>query len=578
MSTIANLDVNVRLMTQNLVAGIGFIQKRFSYLENFLGLSASRIYSRFGSLSVLGRFMNGLVPAEALYGLSRLTQMTDGFASAAISLGYVLSYTLRPAVRKLGGGFLELGFQFGKLNFKIVNALAYAPMFALSNWGKAMNVLARSSLTLSGMFTNLGNSLRILATTPTRALFHLREALKGIGQGLVGLSALALEAGVAWTVMGVKAMKEMTHVQRTAENLGVSPTFLAGLQYKSKLEPEELERLVREFERNVAGMTNKNKTVQKAFAQLGVNGFELTKMGGEEGIYRLADAFSEVGNEVENAGLKMELFGRRGVQAEQLFKGGSKAIKAAIDEAVKSGYAFDYSEGNEVARAQYALKEMKYTWEGLGRTAAITIAPLVRAFADAMKGMLQKLTQWKPYIVMWARWFEFAIARQTDVFKYHWTQVKFWFKDMWFEALVWVAKKFNSMFEPINKALQMVHGMAGMEAPQLQMRVDATGLAETYAEMQELKNRLQKQFEDFVAEKMEPLKDRSLTPPEHRENKAAIRGSEEAFRVIVGQEDTMKSVYRVASQQLAEQKGIRRAIERLNRPGKPPPDVRRARI
>lgn len=469
MSTIANLDVNIRVNAGRFMTQVNTVALKFTWLGRIVNKNLAGIAARFGSFGgMLGNAILGM-PTEVYFAV-------EGIRRSITSL------------IPISRAFMEL-------------------------W-RAKDLVQH----LAGM----------------------KHMIQGLASGLIGLTIAGAEFLSLWTKAGLKYFDEITHEKRLAENLGTSTEFLSALRFKSKADITEIEQLLRGYEHNVTGMTNKNSAVKKAFGDMKLDADDLMKSGLEEGIKKMADAFEELGSDIKRAGVNMELAGRRGIRMRQMLQGGRKGIEDAMKEAVRMGFTVTNDEAREVQRAQYAIQELKMSMEGLGRTAAITIAPFVKIFVAQLKEGMAWIVSMKQSLINFAHTFEF-IAKQWDLTMEIMGQEMYLSILRWFKQLLdKMADMMNGILDSFYTAADAVRGMGGMgPMERSHITVHFPALEEQEKHVQGLWDKFDALFAEMLREKHQPKKPETFekSESERRENKAALRGSLEAYKVLIGAGD-----------------------------------------
>jgi len=466
---------------------------------------------------------------------------------------------LRAAVDKHGSG---ISAKFGELGDKMRSAFAALPGAGVITavlspavyLGGAIGKAFSSSVTGIMSATSAVGAFGAATTIATGGLNLILAAVAAAGAAAIG-------AGMAWTGMGMASMGGIKEAQKAADKLGMSVEAVQGFAFKSRLDVDELSGVMLKFERNLAGGSEK---ANKMFAQLGLDREKLRAKGLESAILDTADAFARIDDKVGGVAASFDLFGKQGTAALKLLEGGSAGIAQSLAEAKALGAIVSISEAKQVAEAAGALKMMKQAMGGLGKTAAITIAPFVKMIANGLTEAMKWVNSYREQIIDFAYGVEFAFKNFGEYVKLYTAKATLYLTEFGNFTIHLCTDVLPQLFKSFGEMLHegLTTGFAGgfdkawnkAVADIKRSMTRESGEIET-----DLRRRLDAFEKDLDARKKKFLEEKkaALNIPEpgeskvgggSKDNAAVQRGSVEAFKIIAG--DQGDKMFKVQNDQL----------------------------
>lgn len=505
---------------------------------------------------------------------------------------------LRESVDKHGSG---IAGRMAELGGKIKGAFAALPgagvvtavLGPVVYLGGAIGKAFASSVTGIMSATTAVGAFGAATTVATAGLNLILAAVAATGAAAIG-------AGMAWTGMGLASMGGIKDAQKAAGQLGMSVEAVQGFAYKSKLEVEDLSGLLLKMERSIGkdagggGGGNHNyaavlgkvskggKDTEKAlhgaaaaWAKLGLNAEKLRAAKPEEALAMIADGFEGIHNQAERVALAMDVFGKQGAAALKLVKGGSKGIAESMAEARALGIVAGAGEARQVAEASAALADMKRALGGLGKTAAITIAPFVKMIATALTDALKWVNQYRGQIIDFAYTVEFTFKNFSDYAHLYFGKATLWVTQFANATIHFFTDVLPQLFRSFGEMLYtgLTTGFAdGFDKAWEKAVADVKASmkraeGELEGQMRRSLDLEQKQLDDrkakFLEEKRAALnldQGQAKGAVGSKDNAAVERGSAEAFKIIAG--DQGDKMYQKANEQLTE---LRKIAEELRK-------------
>lgn len=427
--------------------------------------------------------------------------------------------------------------------------------------------------------TSAVGAFGVAATVATGGLNLVLAAVAATG-------AAALGAGMAWTSLGLASVGGIKEAQKAAEKLGMSVEAVQGFAFKGRLELEELSGLLLKMERNIG------EGKSSAFTKLNLDAAKLKAARPEDSLRLIADAFDGIGNQADRVSLSMEIFGKQGAAALKLLKGGSKGITESLQEARNLGIITSAAETKQVAEAAGALKLLKMSLTGLGKTAAITIAPFVKMIAEYLTNVMKWINSVRDSIITFAYKVEFTLRHFSDYVHLYFSKAILWVTQfanatlhLFTDVLPQLFASFGEMlYDGLTTGFAAGFDKAWSKAVadiKASMRREEGDIERALRQgIQAEERNLNAQRDKFLEEKKAalnlPAQGESIMGGGKHDNAAVERGSVEAYKIINASPQSDK-VYRVQSDQLAVLRKIEEEL-RKKRQGEPGANVKRAKV
>lgn len=206
---------------------------------------------------------------------------------------------------------------------------------------RVVEVLYRLKDLFTGQVKKITGGYRELDEASTRASAKIdRNTARTAGAferftGAVSKARLAFSgfAAVAAAGVVVKSVKsfadELDRIGKGAGRLNIDPSTLSAFGFvaeRSGVAVSVMEKALSDLQRRAGEAAQGVGESVKAFATLGINAEEFIRLGLEQQMTLLADAFSLVADEETKAALAAKVFGEAGVQVLQALNGGSAAF------------------------------------------------------------------------------------------------------------------------------------------------------------------------------------------------------------------------------------------------------------
>lgn len=237
-------------------------------------------------------------------------------------------------------------------------------------------------------FNLAGRGVLKFSRTAIRSIRGVNRALKRMGDSIFSVKralqvfvGAAVVRGLASVITNVAAAGD--RFAKLNQRLGISTELLSGLEFAAARSGFGFESLVKGLERAVRGMEEFRRfgrgEAKEAFEILGGGLAQAVKEGKtfEELLPRIADRFAGLRNEQERALAAQKLFGRSGLELNQLLALGSEEIRKLTDRARELGIVFSQEGADRAVAFVDALEDLKRAFQGLVRTGLTDFFPFL---------------------------------------------------------------------------------------------------------------------------------------------------------------------------------------------------------
>ena len=199
------------------------------------------------------------------------------------------------------------------------------------------------------------------------------NGLKDISFGMAALGAAAVAAGYKVAQFLVKnltaAVDRASELVDTADRLGVGLESLQNLRFiggRVGVEAEQISKALGFMQKNLG-----NGAIREELASIGLDLQKISRLGADEAFMEIADALRLVSNENDRAALTTKLFGRGGLELNNILKLGSEQMRqmAAEGKALGSVMSDDVARGLE--NAGDAMGDAATAWNNFWNNSGI---------------------------------------------------------------------------------------------------------------------------------------------------------------------------------------------------------------
>lgn len=186
---------------------------------------------------------------------------------------------------------------------------------------------------------------------------------------------------------------EMASTAKQAKNLGFETETFSALMAKAGPHSEDLAASLSHFSRTMGELKNGSKETATAIDRLFGPGSaaQFEKGTNTENLKLLADNISRIKDPAQQAAAAMQFFGKNYQDVLKEIKGGSGNIEEVVASMKQKGLAFDDSEVASILEAQKAFREIGQTIEGIKRTLASALGPLIKEIGEGITSWAKNL-------------------------------------------------------------------------------------------------------------------------------------------------------------------------------------------
>ena len=216
-----------------------------------------------------------------------------------------------------------------------------------------------------------------------------KTAMKGIGIGFLAAGAAAGASIVQFGKLG-------DEVQKMASRTGFSTESLSKWRFalqQSGSSIEGLEKGVRRMASFIEDSKDGMAETTRAMEKLGLSVEDFTGLKPEESFFKLTDALAAIPDELEQAALAQDVFGRSGTALLPLLALTAEEVAELRQEAHDLGVVFDQETADKAAKMQDAINSAKQSMNGMAIEIGTVLGPAVTEIAEVfstMPGILKK--------------------------------------------------------------------------------------------------------------------------------------------------------------------------------------------
>lgn len=234
------------------------------------------------------------------------------------------------------------------------------------------------------------------------AVDKTKAALSSVHRGLNGVRAavnsihtklLAVGTLTTFAALTKSAFASIDALAKTADKIGVTTTALSGLRHAAELtgvSANTMDMALQRFTRRTAEAAIGTGEAKDALKELGLDARELTQIGTDQAMLRVADAMGQIPAQADKVRLAMKLFDSEGVALVNTLAAGSDGMKEMMVEAEVLGLAVSRIDAAKIEQANDAVTKMQGLSTGLFNQIAVKVAPvmtkLVTGWVDSAKG------------------------------------------------------------------------------------------------------------------------------------------------------------------------------------------------
>jgi hypothetical protein len=213
-------------------------------------------------------------------------------------------------------------------------------------------------------------------------LGRMRGLLAGVGIAI---------SGVTFVNLAREAIEFGDEIDKASKKTGIGAERLSELAYaagQSDIQFEALGTALKKMQVGLSQAGSGSKTANETLAALGLTIGELQRLAPEDQFELLADRIAALQDPADRTRAAVEIFGRAGADLLPLFEQGAAGIRAAREEAQRMGLTLTGEQAQALAEADDSIKRLSKSWDGLGRTLTISVAPALTSTFDAFQNLI----------------------------------------------------------------------------------------------------------------------------------------------------------------------------------------------
>lgn len=201
-----------------------------------------------------------------------------------------------------------------------------------------------------------------------------------VGTAFAAIGAAAIGGAVALGVLTKSQLDQIDKAGDLAGRLGLPVDELTRLQYAFKLtgsEAEDVGPALNKLNVNLSDAARKGGPAADALKRLGLDAKAMVNQSPSANVLAIADAFGQVANPADRAGIAMDLFGKGGVNVLNSLAAGGNKLRELSAEADQLGITVSAADAEMAGAANDAVDRIWGAFGGLGKKIASGLAPYI---------------------------------------------------------------------------------------------------------------------------------------------------------------------------------------------------------
>lgn len=229
-------------------------------------------------------------------------------------------------------------------------------------------------------------------TQAKTAAQSFRSGLSGIGSAIASIQGAIAALGVtaaggAFASLVKDSYEAIDATGKLSDRLGIAIDKLSGLQYAARLNDVEINSLatgLQKLNTLLGQAAGGSDSAAKAFADIGLNAAELSKLAPDVAFAKVADALNSLGSVSQKTAAGVEIFGRGFGDLAPLISEGSEGIQKAINKARSLNLILSDFDYRSVQGANDSVTDLKSSFQGLSNIVAVQTSPNVKVLAERL--------------------------------------------------------------------------------------------------------------------------------------------------------------------------------------------------
>lgn len=235
-------------------------------------------------------------------------------------------------------------------------------------------------------------------TDGQRRMVAFRKVAVG---AFAAVSASLLSVAAIFKTKVLPQFAELDEVAKLSQNTGFQTEELLAYGFAAEqtgVASSSLNSGLQKLQRTIGDARAGSASAQSALGALGVTLADLESNTPAQTLDQIADGFSGMTNEADQAAAANRIFGRSGVELLNFLKQGSSGLADFRAEAEGLGILFSSSDLANIEAANDAMNRLDRTIESMWQKMAVEAAPAVEKLADELTGLANNEQQMRDIV------------------------------------------------------------------------------------------------------------------------------------------------------------------------------------
>ena len=228
---------------------------------------------------------------------------------------------------------------------------------------------------------------------------------KAAGKAMKGAAIATAALTVALSALVKQSLALVDQQRKSARTLGTTQGIYAGLALAAGIAGSSVEGFAKALKRqqkSIVDAADGLMTQKRAFDRLGLSAKDLMALPVEEQFKTITTALGKVENSTIKVGIASDLFGAKNADLINIIELGADGIDHYIQKVKQLGVALTDNQTGAIEESNDAVLIMKTAFQGLGNQLAARLAPSIKASAERITSMTERVTTAIPKWFAWS--------------------------------------------------------------------------------------------------------------------------------------------------------------------------------
>lgn len=214
------------------------------------------------------------------------------------------------------------------------------------------------------------------------------KAVANLKKGFAVAAAAGVGLVATFGAIVKKTAETIDATGKLAQGYGVTAQTVAELNHAfglAGLTQDDVSKSFKKLSQNTFEATEGNKKMRDAFGLLNIDVDKFSKIPVDKRLEVLADSLAGIDDPAKRAALRITLLGRSGSEMGPLLDKGSKALRAARDEAKKLGVSITALDVKNAEKMNDDIARLKLEFSAFTTQVAIEAMPTVIEFVNTLR-------------------------------------------------------------------------------------------------------------------------------------------------------------------------------------------------